>query len=286
MKMNNGNPLRIVFQFSDACNMTCPYCYCHFTNEPIERETCFLIIDKCYDLGVKIITFGGGDPLSCSFIWELIIYAKNKNFEIHLDTNGLSLTHDKYDLISKHVTLLSLPLDGPTAKIHEVMRGSRKHFDIIIGHLSKISTYECRVKINTVVSSLNYNQLNQLGTILEKYRVAIWSLQQFWPMERGLAHAEHYKISNKDYTSAVANVSNNGFPFLIEYGSISERRQHHFFVTHSGRAYIHSPQQDDSYFELGSFFDPLTIAKWKTLAYHSFHPNALHRYKSLQRQEK
>ena len=280
--MKNGTLLRIVFQFSNVCNMACPYCYCHFTNEPIEHGTCFLIIDKCHEIGVKIITFGGGDPLCCSFIWELITYAKSKNIEVHLDTNGLSLTYDKYDQIAKYISLISFPIDGPTAKIHEAMRGSCEHFDIVIGHLSNIVTYGCRVKINTVVSSINYKHLPQLGVLLEKYSIDIWSLQQFWPMERGRAMAERYKISNEDYTSAILNISYNDFPFLLEHGSISERREHHFFVTHSGRVYVHSPHQKDSYTELGSFFDPITLEKWKELSYLSIHPRALHRYKILQ----
>lgn len=122
MKINNGTLIRIVFQFSDSCNMACPFCYCHFTNEPINRETCFLIVKKCHEIGVKIITFGGGDPLLCTFIWELIAYAESLHIEVHLDTNALKLTHDQYSLITNHVSLISLPLDGPTSKIHEAMR--------------------------------------------------------------------------------------------------------------------------------------------------------------------
>ncbi len=210
--------------------MACPYCYCHFTNEAISRETSFLIIDKCHELGVKIITFGGGDPFLCDFIWELITYAKSRNIEVHLDTNGLSLTHDQYALIAKHVSLISFPIDGPNAEIHEAMRGSRKHFDVVLDHLSKIVDYDCRVKINTVVSAMNYTHLTQLGDLLTKYGIAIWSLQQFWPMERGLAQAERYKISTEDYKSVVMNLGNNGYSFLLEYAAISERRYHHFFV--------------------------------------------------------
>lgn len=283
MKTNVHTLLRIIFQFSDKCNMACPYCYCRFTNEPIDSKTCFQIINRCHEIGVKVITFAGGDPLSCTFIWDLIRYAKSMNIEVHVDTNGLSLDCDKYDTIAKYVSLISFPIDGPSAIIHEAMRGSRKHYDFVIEHLSKIGAYGCRVKINTVVASINYTHLPELGRLLENYGVAIWSLQQFWPMEKGKAVADRYMISDEDYAFTIKNIKNHAFSFLLEYGVVNERRYHHFFVTHSGRSYVHSPQQQDSYTELGSFFDPLTLERWKSLACSSVHPNAFHRYQCLQK---
>jgi MoaA/NifB/PqqE/SkfB family radical SAM enzyme len=265
--------------------MACPFCYCHFTNEPFNKDMCFRIIDKCCDLGVKAITFGGGDPCLCEFIWDLIKYSKNKSIEVHLDTNGLQLYSSKYDFLSENVSLISLPLDGPTADIHGAMRGLSYHFTVVEDHLKRLSTRACRIKINTVVSSINVDYLGDIGELLLQYNITIWSLQHFWPMERGLAHYEDYKLSYKEYEAAVFNLRNKKLPFLLEIGSIAERRFHHFFVTHSGRVFVHCPNHIDNYTELGSFFDPVTIEKWEALKYLSVHPNTLHRYNIKTRKE-
>ena len=53
---------RICINFMDRCNMSCNYCYIPFINEKINFSLMKKIIYKCSEIGIQIITFGGGDP--------------------------------------------------------------------------------------------------------------------------------------------------------------------------------------------------------------------------------
>lgn len=279
--MNDEKLERVIFQFSEKCNMSCTFCYCPFTGEKLNKNLCFDIIDYCSKLGVKTITFGGGDPFLCTFIEDLIIHTNQKGIEIHIDTNGLSLSNDNFSFLEKYVSMISFPIDGVNKDIHKLMRGSSIHYDIVMTHLKQIKNTGNKIKINTVVSSINSEKLHDLVPIFNDLGIYAWNLQQFFPIDKALNHIGKYYIDNEKYNSVIEKIKEKSPLFIVENGLIQDRIGNHFFVTHSGNVYVHSKHDRTKYLNIGSIFDSKTIETWKLLSYTSIHPATSHRYKFI-----
>lgn len=272
---------RVIFQFSDRCNMKCPYCYCRFVGLPVEASLCRAIVERCRNLGTQVLTFTGGDPFVYRSFRELVTYSASLGFEVQVDTNGLAMRAADYGILNEAVSLLSLPVDGSTPAANAEMRGMIHHLEVVLRHLEGLMGERVRTKINTTVAQPNISNITAIGDLLAKYRIETWSLFQFWPLHDAADHCERFEISSEDYHRVIAVTRDIGYPFRIESGTIDDRVGNHFFVTHQGEVYTHDPADTTAYLVLGSIFDDSTIDTWQTTTGSSVHPEARARYRSL-----
>ena len=70
--------------------------------------------------------------------------------------------------MDRTTSLLSLPIDGPNAKIHDKIRNWNGHFNIITKRISEIQglNVQTAVKINTVVMKPNIEYINEIAGLL------------------------------------------------------------------------------------------------------------------------
>jgi MoaA/NifB/PqqE/SkfB family radical SAM enzyme len=253
---------RVIFNFLDRCNMTCKYCYCPFLRQSVDPKLCHRIVAHCLHLGARVITFGGGDPFMYRFIHDLVKQARDGGVFVHVDTNALSMRKADHDAIRRHVGLVGLPLDGPDAQSHGRMRGSARHFDIVLGHLDRLCDMGVRVKVNTVASKLNIDCLVALAELLRNRALFRWSIYQFWPFDEITQANNEYGLPRERFDEELKRINSLGLPFPVEAGPVSERAGTYFFVTHTGLVYSNSAEQESQYQFLGSIFDDNTIDAW------------------------
>ena len=71
------------------------------------------LIDDLSILGVKVLTFTGGEPLLREDKYELCSYAKSHKMVVHITTNGILLTKDiAHRLYLSGVSNLIISLDS------------------------------------------------------------------------------------------------------------------------------------------------------------------------------
>src|SRR5690242_8418181 len=138
------------------------------------------------------------------------------------------------------------------------------HFDTVVGHLYALRKTSVRVKINTVVSTSNYDSIPKLGELLNSFQIELWSLYQFWPLhDASLANDASYQITSNDFDRLIKSLASSKHSFAIEPGPISERHGTYFFVSHTGLLYINDPSDRSKYRSIGSVFDDESIAEWQ-----------------------
>ena len=89
---------KVTFLVSNSCNLRCKHCFVCAGNKKsneMSKEEKYRAIDKIYELGVKKISFSGGEPLMDKNIFEYMSYAKEKTLKIGFLTNGLMLDDEK-----------------------------------------------------------------------------------------------------------------------------------------------------------------------------------------------
>lgn len=256
---------RIILNFSHRCALNCEWCYVSFGRPAVDAHLVGALIQRVADLGFTSITFGGGDPFQIKSISSLLRKAKSLGLFVHVDTHGkgLKTTEDNFELLRDTIDLLGLPLDGPTSKIHDLMRSSQGHFSIVENRLSWAKQFKNKLKINTLVSSVNIGAMVDLHPIVQAFAPTRWSLYQYWPIGPGALKKEKHALSTEAFLlagkRATEYFSNSGT--TVEVNPQEVRRATYPIVDHEGSVFLHSSAPDNSYRFLGNLFSENTIAQ-------------------------
>lgn len=102
-------PIMAVFELTYKCNFRCIHCY--VVKDRLKKELPFnkvcSIIDQLKEAGIFILHFTGGEIFTRNDIFDILTYAKRKNFITKLTTNCSLLSKEKIDRL-KEIGLLRL----------------------------------------------------------------------------------------------------------------------------------------------------------------------------------
>lgn len=91
---------RVSFNFLAKCNMQCEYCYIPFGGTETDPALWLAIVDRLHSVGVRSVTFGGGDPFKYRGFRELLTQSRSLFEFIQVDTNGYGLRDADVALLS------------------------------------------------------------------------------------------------------------------------------------------------------------------------------------------
>ncbi|MCM8774309.1 MAG: radical SAM protein [Candidatus Omnitrophica bacterium] len=183
-------PPRVVFlTVTDECNLRCKMCGVWMRkkirdkddNKHLEyREFINILNEIKWWGGVQYIAFDTiGEPfLNPSFI-KLVRYANKLGFKTNTVTNGTLINESlAKDIIFSGLNSLLVSLDGPTAAIHDKIRGVRGSFDKVIKSIYYIHRLQKRYRIDSpaigvmsVISKKNIDYIDVMADLLKKIGV-------------------------------------------------------------------------------------------------------------------
>jgi MoaA/NifB/PqqE/SkfB family radical SAM enzyme len=207
--------------YSSRCNLKCKFCFGF--NEEAGSSIDEIILGKLKEAPVKFILFSGGEPLiRKNELFKTAAKAKNNGFVLALDTNGLLIKPDDIGTINELFFRIGLPLYAGNPALHDEMTGYKNHFNTIVKILQLLQKKKIKIRINTMVSKQNYNDLESLGSILEKFRIDYWNLYQFHPVNKAEHFEKIYDIPNHLFNEMAERLKSK-FPTLnivsVEKGS-------------------------------------------------------------------
>jgi len=255
-----NRPSRVVLNFTHRCSLNCEWCYVPFGSPKAERGTVLAVVSRIAELGFTSITLGGGDPFQYSFIGDVVRLVNQLGLNVHLDTHGRSLRHTAGNaaLITECVDLIGLPLDGASATLHDYMRGSIGHFDIVMRRLSWLQGLGTRVKINTMISSQNVSELPELARLVGALSPWGWSIYQFWPLGPAHAVSMRHEASTEEFVARAGEASvivSGAGSTVVEVSKQLRRRSTYPLIYHDGSINVHSGNEANSLVCIGSIFD-------------------------------
>lgn len=108
-------PMDVHFSLTNQCNMNCKGCYSVMPNEPkseLNFELAKRIIDNLVKMDIFTISFGGGEPLMYSKLFELASYARENNILPNITTNASLISNDNVNKLkvfgNVHLSIHSL----------------------------------------------------------------------------------------------------------------------------------------------------------------------------------
>ena len=188
------------YGITHRCNLSCKMCSI-VKNCKEESELSLEDIDKLFEVlrksGVIYVSIGGGEPLLREDIVDIAERLVKKGLILRLLTNGMLITQDKARRLSAvGLKDFSVSLDSLNPQRQDEIcnyAGAWRKIVEALGILSEnITASGRRLLINTVVSSLNINELPDLSRFAQKNGYFI----SFVPLEENISSDLAFKFND------------------------------------------------------------------------------------------
>jgi len=206
---DNSRPITIELDMTNICNHNCPYCFGYYKRKEnlnvISREEAFDIIDQLKDAGALAITFtGGGEPLVNKDTIFAMEYAKSKEIDVALITNGLALTEDISRRALKVCTWIRVSVDADSAETYKKTHGmDEKSWKIMLKNveilckLKKELNSECTIGVGYLTMSLTNNERKMLDFVQIFKKIGV-DYSQFRPIMPKWDESKLIQIDNSE----------------------------------------------------------------------------------------
>ena len=166
-------PLYVKIKIMYGCNLKCTMCnHWRETREPpISMKRYMEILSELAELGCRKIHLSGGETLLRGQVPELVAHATQLGIRATMTTNGTLVDKNlAKELVSAGLRSVNISLDSPERKIHEQIRGVEGAWKKTTRSIELFRRYahkgKITIRINTVVSPINYKSLDSLPDLV------------------------------------------------------------------------------------------------------------------------
>lgn len=197
---------KINLHILEACNFRCRQCFSKFgTKKALPVEDWKKIVDNCI-AGADVAEFNiaGGEPMLYPGLAELVKYIRSKGVKVSLITNGSLMDEEwiknyagLYETIGFSVDSLN---DETNQKIGRCDRsGKTIPADRIVELCGLIRRYApgCRIKINTVVSASNKDEV--MSDFIDEIAADRWKILRMKPFQYGSFSNLDIQVSDDEF---------------------------------------------------------------------------------------
>lgn len=232
-----GKIYSVCWNITEKCNEFCEFCYRTLADDLSLEENMF-IADVLLNQGVEKITFAGGEPLLYKDIFELAKYIKSKNPSIllSLTTNGLLINESNRDIILKLFDWITFDIESPNEEYHKKVGSGERHLQKNIENLITFNN-KINVKINTVATKQNINDIPKIWKIIKNFNVKRWKIFRYYPITyKAQDNKDFFSITDEDYkklTDTIISIT-SGTDTQIDFNDYDDFRTTYFSIFPNG----------------------------------------------------
>jgi MoaA/NifB/PqqE/SkfB family radical SAM enzyme len=175
-------PLVAELFLTDNCNLKCVSCACwrKVTRGELTEDEWRTVIDQLADYGIVKANFTGGEPLLRSDAPRLMAHARSRGIHnLHVNTNATLLDERRREaVLEAGVRSFNISVDGPSAEVHERVRGVPGSFAKTVANLESVLEQRerlgLRVRMNFTVMRSNVDDLPEMMQLAQQLRVQLY----------------------------------------------------------------------------------------------------------------
>ncbi len=190
------SPLIVVWNYTQACNLTCRHCYQDAGHKPagdeLTTEQKLDLVDQMAHEYVPFLAVAGGEPLVARDIWKVLERCRERGVHTTVATNGTLLSAEVCRrLVDCGVKYVEVSLDSIYPEQHDAFRGLRGAWRRTVeGIRNAASTPGLRCGLACCVTRRNYDQVEDLIRLAKDLGCTTFVHFNFIPVGRGRAMAE------------------------------------------------------------------------------------------------
>ena len=209
------------FHVLEPCNMNCGFCFLP-KGRFLQPEHCISIIDKLAEFDFKKINFAGGEPTLLSWLPDLIARAKGHRMTTSIVTNGSRITDQWLDDLNGSLDWIGLSIDTvdseKSIRVGRAIAGIPITEEEYLNIIGEIKRHGIRLKINTVVNSVNWEE--DFTRFIQLAKPERWKLFQVLPVKgQNDAQIDDFIITPEQFEAYVERnriVENDGISVVPE----------------------------------------------------------------------
>ncbi|TNF20026.1 MAG: radical SAM protein [Vibrionaceae bacterium] len=259
--MHKPNPLVLNWHLTEACNYRCQYCYATWKTSTCKRELIHdpdrttALLSKLYRFfqpgnranplfgqmtwSTVRLNLAGGEPLlHAGKLPDIVSQAQDIGFEVSLISNGSYLNDELLNQLVPNLTWLGISIDSASPVTNQAIgradrRGRMLNLNELVASLlvARQSNPALRIKLNTVVNRLNYNE--DLGSVIQGFAPEKWKVLRMLPVVN-----KQLTINDEQFAAFVARHSSFGDILCAEDNQ--DMRESYLMIDPYGRFFQNS----------------------------------------------
>ncbi len=198
VEMGLSAPVNVTWEVTYTCNLTCIHCLSDSgarKKSELTTAQCMRVIDTLAEQKVFQFNIGGGEPFMRPDFPDLMDYAHSKGMVTCISTNGTLIDKEMARRLDHKQVYIQVSLDGASPATNDPIRGQGS-FQKVIQALENLKQRDVEVSVNTVLTRLNYPELDQLVRLAEDYGAKL-RVSRFRPSGRGKASWNELNVSKQ-----------------------------------------------------------------------------------------
>lgn len=189
-------PFLVIWEVTRACDLACLHCRASAdpNRHPLELSTeeGFRLLDTVREFGDPIMIFTGGDPLKRPDLFQLIEHSVALGLRTTVSPSPTPLlTPEAIGGFKRSgVARISISVDGWDAASHDDFRQVSGSFARAMLALEEAQRIGLSTQINTTVSRHNWEHLEKIADIVDRFGCDMWDVFFLVPTGRGASQAE------------------------------------------------------------------------------------------------
>ena len=184
-------PKEVMIEVTPRCNFQCQFCFNrvsfakqgHLGKEP---TTPYLkkVINSIKKAGVPVVRFTGGEPMIREDIFELIKYAKSKELEVRLNTNGsLIKSYKMAKEMAKYLDYVLFSMHTYDPKKDEKITGFKGSFEKKVRAVRWFKKAGVKtVRMSTIATLDNIKNLEKFYQLFKEMKIDKWATNRLIPL--------------------------------------------------------------------------------------------------------
>lgn len=183
-------PKWIAWESTRRCNLQCIHCRCSSDLNASEGDftttEAFRLIDDICSVSRPVLVLSGGEPLLREDIFDIAAYGTEQGLRMCMATNGTLVTDSVCRAMkSSGIRMVSLSLDGSSARIHDDFRRCPGAFDATLQAADTLRRNGIPFLVNSSFTQRNKADIAATFQLAKKLGAVAWYLFMIVPTGRG-----------------------------------------------------------------------------------------------------